>query len=76
MPCAGLVPVFAAVPVSHEGVAIHALSPAQVRGPSGLVHIFPRGDGVVQTGVTTRNFAPAFPPGHMVPVAFVVLQRS
>jgi hypothetical protein len=46
-----LVLVFAAVLVSHAGVAFLALSPAQVRGPSGLARILPRGDGVVQARV-------------------------
>ena len=68
--------VLAAVPVSHAGVAFLALSPAQVRGLSGLARILPRGDGVVEAGVTDRNFAPAFPPGHMAAAAFAVLQRS
>jgi len=71
--CAGLVLVFAAVPVSHAGVAFLALSPAQVRGPSGLACILPRGDGVVQARVRARNFALAFLPGHMAAAAFAVL---
>jgi len=74
--CTDLVLVFAAVPVSHAGVVFLVLSPVQVRGPSGLARILPRGDGVVQTGVTNRNFAPAFPPGNMDAAVFAVLQRS
>jgi len=71
-----LVPVFAAVPVLHAGVAFLALSPAQVRGPSGLARILPRGDGVMQARVRARNFALTFPPGHMAAAAFDVLHRS
>jgi len=33
--------------------------------PGGLARILPRGDGVVQARVRARNFALAFPPGHM-----------
>ena len=69
----GYVPDFAAGPQSHAGPAVLALSPAQVRGPSGLARILPRGDGVVQARVRARNFALAFPPGHMAAAAFAVL---
>ena len=74
--CVSLVLVFAAVPVSHTGVAFLALSPAQVRGPSGLARILSRGDGVVQAGVRAQNFALAFPPSHMAAAAFAVLHGS
>jgi len=68
-----LVPDFVAVPLSHARAVFLALSPAQVRGPSGLARILLRGDGIVQAGVGAWNFAGAFLSGHVVATAFVVL---
>jgi len=54
---AGFVPDFAAGPQSHVGAAVLALSPAQVRGPSGLARVLPRRDGIVHAGSGTRAVA-------------------
>jgi len=72
----GYVPDFAAGPQSHAGPAVLALSPAQVRGPSGLARVLLRRDGVVQAGVGAWNFAVEFLPGHVSAAAFVVLHGT
>ena len=73
---ADLVPVFATVPLSHTRAAYLALSPAQVRGPSGLARILTRGDGVLQARARARNYAAAFLSGYVVAAVFVVLHGS
>jgi len=66
--------------VSHAGVAFLALSPAQVRGPSGLARILPRGDGVAQARVTRSSefcpSIPAWPYGCCCVCCFVWVVRS
>ena len=47
---AGFVLDFAAGPQSHAWAAVLAPFPAQVRGPSELARVLPRGDGVVRAG--------------------------
>ena len=41
---------FAPDPQLHAWAAVHALFPAQVRGPSELARVLPRRDGVVRAG--------------------------
>ena len=71
----GFGPDFAAGPQAHAWAAVLALSPAQVRGPSGLARILPRRDGIVEAGLGALTFAVEFLPVHVGAAAFVVLHR-
>jgi len=73
---AGFVPDFAAGPLPYAGATVLALSPAQVRGPSGLARVLPRGDGIVQAGLGAWSFAVEFLPCHVGAAAFDVLHGS
>ena len=73
---AGFGPDFAAGPQSHAWAAVLALSPAQVRGQSGLARVLPRRNGSVQAVVGAWALAVEFLSGFVGAVVFALLQGS
>jgi len=67
---AGFAPDDAAGPWPHDGPAVLALSPAQIRGTSWLARVPPRRDGLVQAGLGACAFAVEFLPCRVGAAAY------